>query len=209
MTRKKVIAVLGGAFDPIHSDHLRMADECLNYSLCDEVWLIPSPDRWDKQPHASAHHRLTMAQKAVENKDRIFVSDFEIAQGEFRGSYTLLKKLSESNPSYEFRLVVGSDTYPSIPNWRDIKNSTEENKYNGHLLLQEYSLILIPRDTTPMPDAKTHETKGFRPIFVLNTACVGDISSTLVRERKGLIQGLVPELVSDYIHEKKLYGTSE
>ncbi len=206
MTRRKIVAILGGAFDPIHSDHLRMASECLSHSLCDEVWLVPSPDRWDKQPQASAHHRLTMVQKAVENKNHIFASDFEIVQGEFRGSYTLLKKFIESNPDFEFRLVVGSDTYPSIPFWRDVKASTKENKYNGHLLLKEFSLILFPRDTTPIPNATEHETKGFRPIFFLETSCVGDISSTVVREKKGLIKGLVPDVVSEYIHEQKLYG---
>ncbi|MGL1934798.1 MAG: nicotinate (nicotinamide) nucleotide adenylyltransferase [Fibrobacterales bacterium] len=200
-----VVAILGGAFDPIHADHMRMAYECLNFAVCDEVWLMPSPDRWDKKLVVDAKHRLAMVQSAVEGNSRIKASNFEIIQGEFRGSYILLKSLQEAYPDHEFRLVVGSDTYPSVPYWRD-STTFKENNYNGHLLLQEFSLILFPRATTPMPDGHAHKEKGYKELFHVATTAVGELSSTLIRERINNCRGLLPDSVYAYIQEKGLYA---
>ncbi|MGL1901686.1 MAG: nicotinate (nicotinamide) nucleotide adenylyltransferase [Fibrobacterales bacterium] len=201
----KVVAVLGGAFDPIHNDHMRMAYECLNFSVCDEVWLMPSPDRWDKKPVVSAEHRLAMVQIAVEGNTQIKASDFEITQGKFRGSYVLLKSLHNSFPNHEFRLVVGSDTYSSVPYWRDSTTFKEDN-YNGHLLLQEFSLILFPRATSPMPDRSIHISKGYKELFQVSTTAVGELSSTLIRDRNNNCKGLLPDSVYAYIKEHGFYA---
>ena len=45
----KNVAIMGGAFDPVHMDHVTVARLCLRNNLCDEVWFVPSPDRWDKR----------------------------------------------------------------------------------------------------------------------------------------------------------------
>ena len=49
----KTVAVMGGAFDPVHRDHVYVAELCLKKGFCDEVWFMPSPDRWDKIINAS------------------------------------------------------------------------------------------------------------------------------------------------------------
>ena len=41
----KNVAILGGAFDPVHDDHLALAKVCLEKGICDEVWFVPSPNR--------------------------------------------------------------------------------------------------------------------------------------------------------------------
>ena len=60
----KNVAVLGGAFDPVHKDHMRVARTCLDRGFCDEVWFMPSPDRWDKQLNASPEDRFAMLELA-------------------------------------------------------------------------------------------------------------------------------------------------
>ena len=84
---KKNVAVLGGAFDPVHLDHIRVAKTCLQQGFCDEVWFMPSPDRWDKKLNASPEDRFAMLELAMEGDPRLILSDLEIQQGDFRGSY--------------------------------------------------------------------------------------------------------------------------
>lgn len=81
----KNVAVLGGAFDPVHKDHMRVARTCLDRGFCDEVWFMPSPDRWDKQLNASPEDRFAMLELAFSGDKRLFLSDLEIQQGDYRG----------------------------------------------------------------------------------------------------------------------------
>ena len=42
------VAVFRGVFDPVHQDHL--APRTVSFlKFCDELWFVPSPDRWDKR----------------------------------------------------------------------------------------------------------------------------------------------------------------
>ena len=115
----KNVAVLGGAFDPVHLDHIRVAKTCLEKGFCDEVWFMPSPDRWDKKLNASPEDRFAMLELAMEGDPRLILSDLEIQQGDFRGSYVFLCGLKEKFPDINFRLLTGADTYDGIPHWRD------------------------------------------------------------------------------------------
>ena len=36
----KTVAVMGGAFDPVHRDHVYVAELCLKKGFCDEVWFV-------------------------------------------------------------------------------------------------------------------------------------------------------------------------
>ena len=80
----KNVAVLGGAFDPVHMDHMRVARTCLDRGFCDEVWFMPSPDRWDKVLKASPEDRFAMLELAFSGDKRLVLSDLEIQQGDFR-----------------------------------------------------------------------------------------------------------------------------
>ena len=80
----KNVAILGGAFDPVHQDHVTVAKTCLDRGFCDEVWFMPSPDRWDKTLHASPEDRFAMLEMAFLGDKRLVLSDLEIQQGDFR-----------------------------------------------------------------------------------------------------------------------------
>ena len=201
----KNVAIMGGAFDPVHQDHVRVAKLCLEKNLCDEVWFVPSPDRWDKTLNASPEDRFAMLELVTSDEPRIVLSDLEIQQGDFRGSYVFLMGLKEKFPDINFRLVVGADSY-----WRDPLHfyGTE---YNGHLLLRDIELIVFARNGYPQPDMQAHLAKGYAPLYWLGEkdGFVGLYSSTAIR--KGLLcnrnerpAGLDPE-VYRYILEHDLY----
>ena len=206
----KTVAIMGGAFDPVHVDHVAVARLCLKKNLCDEVWFVPSPDRWDKTLNASPEDRFAMLELVTSDEPRFVLSDEEIQQGDFRGSYVFLKGLAEKFPDIKFRLLVGADSYENIPHWRDPLHfyGTE---YNGHLLLRDFELIVFARNGYPQPDMQEHLAKGYAPLHWLGEkeGFVGKYSSTAIR--KGLLcsrgerpEGLDPE-VFRYILEHDLY----
>ena len=206
----KNVAVMGGAFDPVHQDHVRVARLCLEKGFCDEVWFMPSPDRWDKTLNASPEDRFAMLEMVTSDEPRFILSDLEIQQGDFRGSYVFLMGLKEKFPDVNFRLLVGADSYENIPHWRDPLHfyGTE---YNGHLLLRDIELIVFARNGYAQPDMQEHLSKGYAPLHWLGEkeGFVGRYSSTAIRKallcnRSEKPEGLDPD-VYRYIIENDLY----
>lgn len=211
MSTKKNVAILGGAFDPVHKDHVTVAKTCLDRGFCDEVWFMPSPDRWDKTLNASPEDRFAMLDLAFSGDKRLVLSDLEIQQGDFRGSYVFLMGIKEMFPDINFRLLVGADSYENIPHWRDPMNFFGTN-YNGHLLLRDIELIVFARQGYPKPDVDLHKSKGYAPMLWLGKeeGFEGVYSSTAIR--KSLMcnynecpEGLEP-VVYEYIREYGLYN---
>jgi len=204
------VAILGGAFDPVHRDHILIASYCLSLKLCDEVWFVPSPNRWDKTLHASAEDRFAMLKLVTAKNPHFFVSDFEIQMGDFRGSYVSMMRFKERFPDKKFRLLVGADSYIGIPHWRDPLHffGTE---YNGSLLLQNLELIVFARNGYRKPDMEKHIAAGYAPLHWVGKehGFNGTISSTFIRHSlyetrricpKGLDKG-----VFEYILQQDLY----
>lgn len=139
-------AVLGAAFDPPHFAHAALAAIVLWSDVADEVWLCPSPARWDKRPRAPAELRLDWVGKLAQQLRAAGLKTTaradEISRGEFRGTYEFLRRLSAQHPDRAFSLVVGADAYAGIPSWRD----PVAGVFNGEKLLGEFPIILAPRD---------------------------------------------------------------
>lgn len=179
----KNIAIMGGAFDPVHKDHIRVAKISLEKGFCDEVWFMPSPNRWDKTLSASPEDRFAMLEMVTSGEPRFILSDLEIQQGDFRGTYIFLLSLKEQFANLNFRLLVGADSYSGIPHWRDPMHFYGTN-YNGHLLLRDFELIVFSRKGFEKPNISQHNANGFAPLYWLgkNEGFEGIYSSTSIRK---------------------------
>lgn len=202
---KKKVAILGGAFDPIHLDHLHLSQQCLKYGCTDEVWMTPSPSkRWDKETHFSSEDRMRFIQAAIERVPKVYPCSLEVEWGEFRGAYLFLQKLQTLYPQVEFHLLMGADTYGGILQWRDplaqLKGQT-----NGQFLIQEFPLILFARQGFEFPSIQAHKKRGGLPWQSLQLGDeIGDCSSTRVREKLmegSSISDLVPESIVSLVEE--------
>jgi nicotinate-nucleotide adenylyltransferase len=207
----KRIGLLGGAFDPVHSDHLRLAGECLNFDCCDEVWFVPAPTlRWDKSSTLSTQHRLMMLHLALKEFSQFRVCEEELNFASYRGTYYLLKHLNRKYAGAQFYWIAGADTYPRIVQWRDPEVYAEEG-CNGIQLMQEFSLIIYARPGFALPDPSMHQSAGYKDLQVIGGTqefCTGSCSSTQLRTRllQGIgITGLVPPAVQHYIVAENLY----
>ena len=121
------IGIFGGTFDPIHFGHLRTALELLLRLSLERVVFIPSarqPLR-TSQPLASTATRLRMIRAAVRHEPRFSVDAREL--GRSGPSYTVdtLTALRRENPRRSLCLLLGMDSFSSLPRWHRWKELAE------------------------------------------------------------------------------------
>ena len=122
-------AILGGVFDPIHNEHLHIAQQALtDYSL-DEVIFVPAHSPPHKpQPRASAPHRLRMLTCALEGWPGFSISTCEL---ERKGTSYTIDTLHTLNPDF---LICGEDAYQELNSWK-----------SAALVKKRVRFIVIPR----------------------------------------------------------------
>ncbi len=193
------IGIYGGAFNPVHKGHIKLAEEVKTKALLDKIIIMPS----GQSPHKSSsslvesEHRLEMCRLAFEGEDYI-ISDLEIKrQGK---SYTVdtVTELKKIYPDDELYLIMGSDMLLCFHRWY---------RYEDIL-----SMVTICA-TTRQGDISIEELKNYSNDILGKQTLIIDFepfecSSTKVRN--ALISGedatcLVPEKVLSYIIEKGIY----
>ncbi len=117
------IGLLGGAFNPPHNGHLRLARLALDQLDLDELRFVPTalsphkPEPGGPDPEA----RLRLLAQALEGFDaRCRVEFMEIERG--GPSYTVdtLEALTAREPGTAWILIMGSDQLPGLPRWRQV-----------------------------------------------------------------------------------------
>ena len=110
------IACLFGSFDPPHRGHLAIAEHMLKACDLEQVWLVVTPQNPFKQDRSLSpdQHRLAMVRLAVQGKDALVASGFELDLP--RPSYTAdsLRFMRHRWPDHEFALIVGSDNLADL-----------------------------------------------------------------------------------------------
>lgn len=182
-----------GSFNPIHTGHLIIAGQILNWTDVDDIWFVVSPQNPFKEKASllDEKHRLYMANLALEDNYRMRASNIEFHLP--RPSYTIdtLAHLQEEHTERAFSLIMGSDNLAGIHKWK-----------NSELLLREYPLLVYRR-----PGSEEVNTPGTARIQFVDAPLL-HISSTYIRDciAKGKdIRYLVPDKVCEYIDEMHFY----
>src|SRR6476620_8897155 len=123
------IGLYFGSFNPVHIGHLIIANHILNVSNLNKIWFVVSPLNPFKQSEnlLNEYDRFHLVQKAIENDNRLKATDIEFSLP--RPSYTAhtLLYLKEKYPGYSFSLIMGSDSFQNINNWK-----------NAEVIIQNY-----------------------------------------------------------------------
>ena len=125
----RVLAILGGTFDPIHYGHLRLAADVKTALSLPEVRLIPAgipPHR--ARPIASAEDRFAMTALGCAEFAGLSADAREI--GRAGPSYTVqtLEELHAEQPALPLALLIGADAFAEIhtwKRWRDVVRAVE------------------------------------------------------------------------------------
>ncbi len=160
------IGIYGGSFNPIHYGHVGLAEWVVAHTDLDEVWLMVSPNNPLKRAETLADEwtRLREAQRAVEGKANILVSDFEFQLPRPNYTANTLRELTRQYPQHIFTLIIGEDNVSIFNRWRDYT-----------YILDNYRIFVYPRRGYRMDAIYTAN------MHLLQDAPYFDISSTEIR----------------------------
>lgn len=185
-----------GSFNPIHNGHLIIANYIVQNTALEQVWFIISPQNPLKKSSSllNEYHRLFLVQVSIEDEPALKASDIEFRLP--KPSYTIdtLTYLNEKFPSHQFSVIMGSDSFLNLPEWK-----------NYNQLLNNYPVYVYQR-----PGFKPENIYEKAEIYILKAPLL-EISSTYIRKIiKGgkSIRYLVPEKVRQEIEQNGYYRNS-
>lgn len=226
------IGIIGGTFDPVHFGHLEIAREMKARFDLDRVIFMPapSPPHKDSGDISAFEHRYAMLKCAVSGKENFSVSDLE-AQREGK-SYTVdtLRQLHRIYPDATFFFLMGMDSFTELTSWKEYPRLFELSNIVvaqrpglpectrprelpvalRHLFCYDAarnSFIYTGAGASPAHDEDDDQTPGHSRLYFLYETR-SDISSTEIRKRvsqQRSVATMVPEAVSNYIEQHKLY----
>ena len=215
----KLIGVLGGAFDPIHYGHIKLAKAWQDVATLSKVLFIPSGLAPHKNIVLENKHRVEMLNLALNPYTNFFTDDREIKknQNDLKPSYTietLQSLIIEKKEDQAFCFLMGSDAFLNLESW----HLWNELFNYCHILIVERreSPIIVDQLTSALK--KEWGERITQNIEDLRGSSYGlimtkkfeyiDISSSQIRDaiysNKNLIN-LLPAGVADYINLHKLY----
>ena len=186
------IGVFGGAFNPPHKGHVRLAREFADRLSLDEVLVIPSfiPPHKSAGSLAPAEDRLEMCRLAFCGDPRFTISAMEIDRGGKSYTYDTLLEIKKQNPSAELFLIIGSDMYSSFKTWHRYKS-----------ILELCTVCTASREKGAAP-----QNSGIAA--VISDLPAYEISSTQIRDmvdNGADISEFTGESVAEYISDRGLY----
>ena len=192
----KRVGIFGGAFDPPHIGHIRLAQQCRERLGLEELLIVPSFHSPHKpSPNTDFEHRLEMCKRAFQGKIYT-VSDIERQIGGEGYTINTLRKIKENYPhGTKFFLIIGGDMLFYFDNW-----------FRYESILKECNVVAAAREEDSYADL-TEKAAELGHVKVLNLP-VTEISSTEIRNKlksgEDTSELLTPE-TAEYIAENKLY----
>ena len=214
------IGVLGGTFDPIHTGHLRLAEEAREALGLGSVRLIPAgqpPHRGE--PGSTAEDRLAMARLAAAGNPGFSVDDGEVRARQKSYTVLTLERLrAELGPQRSLVLILGADAFAGLPTWHRwtdlfaLAHIAVANRpgYAPHgrrwpaTLSPELDAACAGRHTADPEDLRHAPAGRVVPFDMTPLAISASLIRDLVRNGHSA-RYLLPESVLDYIAAHHLY----
>lgn len=188
--------IFGGAFNPVHNGHVRLAEEAAEQLKLTKLLIIPtfvSPHK--ETTLAPFEDRMEMCRRAFCHIKGAEVSDIEKRLGGTSYTINTVRALKSERPDEQLFLLIGGDMLFSFGEW-----------YKYESLLKETKVCAVARDNDSLVDMMEFANEMGR-VKVLPTKAV-EVSSTEIREKLaqgGDISALVPQAVEEYISQEQLY----
>ncbi len=185
--------VYGGAFNPPTIAHLEVFYYIDDRLPVTRFTYLPVSSAYTKSSLVSNYHRLKMLELMTKSVDKIVISDLEMRDELFEGTYQSLVRLSDDSRE-EVAFVIGADNVSDLSDWKMASS-----------LLGEFKLIVLGRngiDVRTIIDSDDFLSK-YRDNFIVLDDFNCDVSSTAFRDT--LDPSMVHEDVYQYIVDQDLY----
>lgn len=186
------IALFGGSFDPVHIGHLFIVEEVRTALHIEEVFFVPAyqPPHKSDAPHASAEMRITMLERALQDRPGCSVLDWEINRGGVSYTIDTVELARQRFPrEVKPKLIIGDDLCADFGSWQQADR-----------LLELVELVIVTRGGSVESDTiKEYHLIDNSPL---------PVSSSDIRERIAggrNYRDLVPPAVYHFIEENQLY----
>ena len=204
---------MGGTFDPVHKGHVRGAlhvSKLFNNAL---VHLLPTKIPVHKAaPSTSNTQRLDMLNLVAAQHQNIAVDVREIESSSSSYSIETLKQLRiELGASVSLVMVIGMDSFLTLPSWRDYEKFLglchilvlQRPNYEIEIENGEQQQLLL-RNRTKDAQQLSNSSAGKLLFFEQPTT---DVSASEIRTRVESRKNsdLLPIEVADYIDQHGLY----
>jgi nicotinate-nucleotide adenylyltransferase len=184
------LALFGGAFDPIHNAHLRIAKEALRQCRLDRLLLVPAAHPPHKRMHAGYEDRYRMVELVVQNEPGMEASRLEAGTAQSFSIDTIEKLKKDLHAEDRLFFLIGADAFADIRTWKRWRD-----------VVREVEFIVVSR-----PDHRYGVPEGARVERLDGLELA--VSSSGIRERlpAGDLRVDAPAAVLDYIRERNLYA---
>ncbi|MBQ8886042.1 MAG: nicotinate (nicotinamide) nucleotide adenylyltransferase [Clostridia bacterium] len=195
------IGIFGGSFDPVHREHVRLAQAAIKSLALDRLFIMPAHTPPHKQGKllSSDKDRFRMCELAFEGIERVEISDYELKVGGTSYTYLTLAHFKQLYPEAELFFLVGTDMLRDFPSWR----------YPERIL--ETATLAVCARNEEQGWLET-EQATFLKRFSRKFAVIGyngeNVSSTRIRVLAAAgedISAFVEREVASYVQEKGLY----
>lgn len=199
------IGIFGGSFNPPHVGHIRAAEYAARKLGLTRVLLIPYGEAPHKPFFADSptpEQRLHMLRLAAAENPCLEVSDLELTRAGISYTCDTLLELEAQYPGAEFTLLVGSDQFCIVGQWK-----------NADMILKKARLAALCRgekgEHSRVALAQQALTARGAETCLLDNP-VTEISSTQLRRLLafGCGDAFLHPAVADYIRQRGLYDTA-
>ena len=130
-----VIGFFGGAFDPLHKEHIEIISKAFSELSLDRLILIPT--------YFPPHKKASLTPDALRRKmleyyasEKIIISDYEKeSKKPFNCTYETLPELKRENPADKYYYIMGSDSMINFHTW-----------VKPELIAKEVTLAVVSRE---------------------------------------------------------------
>ena len=211
------VGIFGGTFNPIHTAHLRIAEEVRDRLDLAEVVFVPAalPPHKELAEDLPFAHRCEMVRRAIADNPAFSLSDLEGKREGKSWSIDTVRALRLERPGDEFYFIIGSDSFLDFGSWREYAaffhccNIVVVERPDAQVPALE---AVLPSDVAGEfryhpPERRLVHRSGYSVYYLEGLPL--RISSSAVRELARLnrsIRYLVPDAVEHYIKEQRLYA---
>jgi nicotinate-nucleotide adenylyltransferase len=177
------LGIFVGSFNPVHEGHIKVANYLIENKYVDKVFLLATPNYWNKQDLIDLKHRVAMLRYYETNN--LIVDDIH---NKDPYTYQVLRNLKKDYPNDELYLIMGADNIINLDKWKNIEE------------ILTYKIIVVNRNNI---DINKYLERFPKDQFIIIPSFPNiEISSTEIR--KGNYKYLKKE-VKEYINNHKLY----